>query len=380
MRLILAALALTLACNDRDAGLSPTSSTARSFGPADVSVLFPASPDLWRADLTTTSGPLLPRERFELNARSLVKELEDDAEYEHLRVVSMRFDPCFQRAIGGPCEPQIRLVFQASTDGKTFLDGAVHALYALSRPAFEAAIAALGRLVDTPSEGPLGVHPRLAREGLGGPLGVGLAQIAKDHLGPATLTRVTFMTRTAAPAGQWQFSGFEILGNRDDDPSKADHAKIPIAGIGVTMQNVTRNRRGPDTDLTFDYTVHPLFAEKDGRRGASGLYLAELPLEGRREVHAWALRQESPSSHVPDSTDCASCHVANHIGRRLEDLSPELGRPAVLRHVAINEPNPDNLRAFGYFDTEPQVAQRTANETAAVLSRLAGPKERWFTP
>ncbi|HRE90734.1 MAG TPA: hypothetical protein PK095_16530 [Myxococcota bacterium] len=377
MRLILVALVLTLACNDRGTDAPPMPSSVTRLGPADVSVLFPASAELWRADLATVSGPLLPRERFALNKRSLTKELPDDAEYEALRVVSMRFDPCFQRSVGGPCEPQIRLVFQASPDGKTFLDGAVHALYALPPAAFEAALGTLDKLIDTPAEGPLGVHPRLAREGVGGPLGSGLLRIAKDHLGPATLTRVTFMTRTEAPAGQWQFSGFEILENQDD---ARDHARIPIAGIGATMQNVTRNRRGPDTDVTFDYTVHPLFAEKDGRRGASGLYLAELPLEARSEVHAWALRQESPSSHVPDSTDCASCHVANHVGRHLESLSPELGRPTVPRHIAINEPNPDNLRAFGYFDTEPQVAQRTANETAAVLARLALPKERWFTP
>lgn len=380
MRFILAALALILACNDRAADAPPKPPSVETFGPADVSVLFPASPEMWRADLATVSGPLLPRERFELNARSLTKELEDGVEYEHLRVVSLRFDPCFQRSVGGPCEPQIRLVLQASTDGLTFLDGAVHALYALTPAAFEAAIGALAKLVDGPSDGPLGVHPRLVREGVDGPLGAGLAQIAKTHLGPATLTRVTFMTRTEAPAGQWQFSGFEILENRDDGRSRTNHARIPIAGIGVTMQNVTRNRHVPGSDLVFDYTVHPLFAEKDGRRGASGLYLSELPLAARREVHAWALRQESPNSHVPDTTDCASCHIANHVGRRLEDLSPELGRPAVPRHIAINEPNPDNLRAFGYFDTEPQVAQRTANETAAVLSRLAGPKERWFTP
>jgi hypothetical protein len=379
MRFLLVALVLTLACNDRDRGTNETPMPAKveRLGPADVSILFPASSALWRADLATVSGPLLPRERFALNNRSLVKELPDEVEYESLRVVSMRFDPCFQRSIGGPCEPQIRLVFQASPDGKTFLDGAVHALYALTPAAFEAALGALDQLVDHPAEGPLGVHPRLVREGLEGPFALGLAAIAKEHLGPSTLTRVTFMTRTEAPAGQWQFSGFEILDVQDNGK---DHARIPIAGIGVTMQNVTRNRRGPDTDVTFDYTVHPLFAEKDGRRGASGTYLAELPLDVQRSVHAWALRQESPSSHVPDTTDCASCHIANHVGRHLESLSPELGRPEVPRHIAINEPNPDNLRAFGYFDTEPQVAQRTANETAAVLSRLAGPKERWFTP
>lgn len=348
------------------------------LGPADVSVLFPASLDLWPASMPTASGPLLPKERFALNARSLVKELDDEAEYDALRVVALRFDPCFQRSLGGPCEPQIRLVLQAPDSATSFFDGAVHALYALSPAAFEDALDELVKLVDSASTEPLGVNPRLTRDGVQGPFGAGLARIAHKHLGPATLTRVTFMTRTPTPAGQWQFSGFEILENQDNGK---DARKIPIAGIGVTMQNVTRNRHLPEADHVFDYTVHPLFGDKDGRRGASGIYLAELPLEERRKVHAWATRQESPASHVPDTTDCASCHVANHIGRRLEALSPELlPNDMAARYVARNQNDPDNLRAFGWFGDSPQVAQRTANETAAVLRRLSAPKETWFTP
>jgi len=356
--------------------------SARTIRPQDVSVLFPntSASSLWAASMATSSGPLLPRAAFDLNARSLVREVADDAEYDALRVVGMRFDPCFQRVFGGDCEPQIRLVLQVpdptDPNGSSFADGAVHALYALSEDAFERALTDLKALAAadaTPtSSAPLGVHPTLAQEGVSGPFGRGLARIAAAHLGPATLTRVTFMTRTAASAGQWQFSGFEILDRQDNPSDQLVGTRLPIAGISATMQNVTRDRHTPEADHVFVYTVHPLFAEKDGRVGASGIYLTKATPDEKQRVHAWALRQESATGHLPDTTDCASCHIANHIGRRLEALDPSLplesARPARVSSPA--ESDPDNLRAFGYFGPHPQVSQRTANETAAILHRL----------
>ena len=414
------ALSVVGACSDREpdlyrastvvaqASLSNDSTAKESrLGAADVSVLFPATDGaaLWPASMETTSGPLLPREAFELNGRSLVREVEDSAEYDALRVVGMRFDPCFQHTLGGACEPQVRLVLQvplATDEGSVdFADGAVHALYALTFERFEELVTALTALAaptsaaapdsngNAPSRhAPLGVHPTLEREGVGGPFGSALASIAKAHLGPATLTRVTFMTRTAAVAGQWQFSGFEILDRRDKskeaDPKgqRLEGQRLVIAGVGVTMQNVTRDRHIPEADHIFAYTVHPLFADKSGRLGASGVYLAKASPEERQSVHAWALRQESPSAHLPDTTDCASCHLSNHVGRRVEAVSDDLlfeaNRPD--RVTSPAETDADNLRAFGYFGRHPQVAQRTANETAAVLRRLERPQEQRYQP
>ncbi len=402
------ALVFVGACSGRDSdpGAAPAAaqSAASNVGhpaalplrPHDVSVLFPATDGaaLWPASMPTTSGPLLPREAFDLNGRSLVREVADDAEYDALRVVGMRFDPCFQYSLGGACEPQVRLVLQVplpSTGGSVdFADGAVHALYALTPAAFEAAIAGLVTAVaDTSADAassaatPLDVHPTLLREGIGGPFGRALANVAKTHLGAATLTRITFMTRTSAAAGQWQFSGFEILDGRDNsNPTRLEGERLVIAGVGVTMQNVTRDRHIPEADHIFVYTVHPLFGDKDGRLGASGVYLAKASSDVQQRVHGWALRQESPASHVPDTTDCASCHIANHVGRRLEslvaDLPQEANRPP--RATFPAETDADNLRAFGYFGRHPQVAQRTANETAAVLSRLARPTDRRYLP
>src|SRR5690606_32768403 len=98
----------------------------------------------------------------------------------------------------------------------------------------------------------------------------------------------------------------------------------------------------------------------------------QLDARGRQAVHGWAMRQEDPARHLPDTTDCASCHLGGHVARTLEALEPGLLSAAIAgrrgaRAVGAAEGDADNLRAFGYFGATAHVAQRTANETRAVL-------------
>ncbi len=367
------ALTLLSGCSKHDT--TEERDTAPILRAHDVSVLFPNPADasaealLWRADAPGLGGPLLPEAEFLRNRRSLSKDVDDTLEYQSIRVVAVRFDPCFRQVLGGPCEPQIRLVFQPRDPAGGFFDGAVHALYALSESSWQEVHRGLLRLAslapENATDAPLGVSPVLASRGLQSEYAGELKALVLRFAGPETLVRVTFMTRTDAASGQWEFSGFHSGKARED--GKLDRLEIPGLS-GLTMQNITRER----DPHAFDYVVHPKFIDEAGRKGVSQSALTGLDPASRAEVHAWALRQEDPAIHLPDTTDCASCHVANHIGRHLEGLDPTLvpvGRP--LRALSLAETDIDNLRAFGYFGSLPQVSQRTANETAAVLVTLS---------
>lgn len=331
----------------------------------DVSVLFPdpGADTLWPAALEAHGGPLLPRSEYERLDLSLVREVDDEAEYDALRVVAIRFDPCFRERLDGPCQPQIRLVMQLRDPAGGFFDGAVHALYAVPHTtlgALTAELRALARLAPENAGAPLGVSPALAARGLDSPYARRLKALVTAHAGAASLVRLTFMSRTFSRSGQWQFGGF-ITGA----------GKLPIAGIDATQQNVTRSLSDG-----FEYVVHPPFAEPAGRPGASSSRLARLAPAERAGVHAWALRQIDPETHLPDTTDCVACHVAGHVLARLESLepallTPELAKARARRAVSDVEADPDNLRAFGWFMKSPQVAQRTAEETDAVLAAFA---------
>jgi len=332
----------------------------------DVSVLFPGVAGLWPASLAGRGGPLLPETEFAKVSLSLVREMPEEEEYAALRVVALRFDPCFQGTIGGSCQPQVRLVFQAPDPAGGFFDGAVHALYAIEPARLPEVVVALHDLARLAPENAahttLSVSPVLLARGLDSPYALGLRELVRAHAGAESLVRMTFMTRTQSRSGQWQFGGFEKAG------------KLAIAGLAAheaTQQNVTGSV-GHD----FEYTVRPAFAETAGRVGASGSVLRHSDAGVRADVHAWAVRQEDPAIHLPDTTDCASCHLSGHIARHLEDFDASLVTDAIAaarapREVSLVERDSDNLRAFGWFGKYPMVAQRTANETAVVLRRFA---------
>lgn len=355
-RVIVAASMVASACG------APRAS--RPLGPNDVSVLFPMAPAeaLWPATMPARGGPLLPRAELERVGLSIVREVEDELEHDAMRVVAARFDPCFRSALDGPCQPQIRLVFQVPDPAGGFFDGAVHALYALEAAAWDEVVTELRRLAGlAPENGDatLGVSPVLAAQGPGSLYAQGLRELVAAHAGEGNLVRLTFVTRTFSRSGQWQMGGVVVGGD-----------KLPIAGIDATQQNVTRSIAD-----RFEYVVMPLFAEREGRVGASATALERMEPEARREVHAWAVRQQDPTRHLPDTTDCASCHVSAHVARHLEALDPTLVSPTLAaargpRARGRAEAEPDNLRAFGWFGREPVIAQRTANETAAVLSAI----------
>jgi len=337
---------------------------ARPLGPNDVSVLFPASPSsaLWPASTPARGGALVPRSEYDRIGLSVVREVDADAEHAAMRVVAARFDPCFRASLDAACQPQIRLVLQIPDPAGGFFDGAVHALYALAPAAWDEVVAelrALAALAPENADPVLGPSPALRAQGLDGSYARGLRALVTKHVGPDNLMRLTFVTRTFARSGQWQLGGV-VPGA----------GKLPIAGIDATQQNVTRNM-----NEAFEYVVMPLFAERDGRLAASATEIDRMAGDARRDAHAWATRQQDPAQHVPDTTDCASCHLSGHIADRLEALDPALVTPTLVglrgrRTASLADREPDNLRAFGWFGAHPVVAQRTANETAAVLRAL----------
>ena len=387
-------LALSVACGSSVTPASPTAATplatptpspsplaTRALAVNDVSILFPLGKgELWAASTPArNSEALFPRGAFDLIRLQVIRELQGgDATYAGLRVVSLRVDPCFG---GSPCYPQIRLVLQAlSPDGARALDGAIHALYNL--PADEFAILT-SRLKATATLAPenasvtrLEVSPALVAQGMTGVYGLALRDVVVQTIGASNLAKVTFMTRTQGGGDRWDFGGFNT---RDFQPSGA----FPLAGIdgNVLVQTVRENgqRNGggaPPGGAAYAYTVTPSIL-----RGELNLVLTSTAAqnatstERQRAMDALA-RVENPSLESPDTVDCSACHVANRIRGNLQaayGLTSALSytSPAeTTRLVGGAERDSENLRAFGYFDANPAISQRTANETLKVLAAL----------
>ena len=92
------------------------------------------------------------------------------------------------------------------------------------------------------------------------------------------------------------------------------------------------------------------------------------------------LRVENPLTYVPDAMACAPCHLSTFVtaeasrlhGLKVEDFATQSyqnpSRDLTMRGGART--NVRSMRAFGYFGGEPMIAQRTINDTAAVLDAI----------
>lgn len=337
------------------------------LGRHDVSILLPlpTTGDLpWTAATPGRGGALLPATVFAKVGRSLVREVTEDAEYAALRVVGVRFDPCFQTSLTAACQPQLRLVFQ-TLGAVGANDGAVHALYNLSATQHAEVTARLRELVALAPQNrayaPLGVSPALRAQGMDGAYGTALGELIAAYAGPATLARMTFMTRNQARQGQWEFGGVHVKATAATGFPAA--GPITMVGSTETLQVVSNGGFGG-----FRFNVTPSLADAAGEVGLDGSVIPTLSASAKQTLAAWTAAQNSPVLTVPDTTDCTSCHVAGHVTGALERAAPTLvSVDRGPRVIGAADGMGDNLRAFGYFAEAAQVSIRTANETAAVL-------------
>ena len=360
-----------------------------ALGRHDVSILIPlpTSGDLpWRATTAGRGGALLPRTVFDKIGRSVFSAVDDAQEYDALRVVAVRVDPCFTTALGSACQAQIRLVFQSLSvdraDGTN--DGALHALYNLSADQFADVVSRLRALDADANDAyqPLGISPVLRKQGMSGAYAQALGALIAEYCGPTTLARMTFMTRTNSRQSQWQFGGFHVKAFA----ATGFPAAGPIQIVGTTLTEQVIGNGGFGGGIR--YSINPGVAEAAGRDGGDATTMQSLSATQRKALAAWAVKQEAPLLTVPDTTDCASCHIAGHTSRTLEALDAALVTlDRGPRLIAGAEAVGDNLRAFGYFGSDPVISIRTANETppcfalwrhheAASATRIAPPRAR----
>lgn len=365
-----------------NAAVSPSAATpTRSLATNDVSVLFPLGRgELWTASLPARDGlALLPRSAVDLAGRPVIRELVGpDATYAGLRVVSLRFDPCFE---GNPCYPQVRLVLQGlSATGSTSFDGAFHALYNLTASDFATLTQRLKTLTALAPENAgvtrLEVSPSLLAQGMSGAYANGLRDVVTQSIGGGNLAKLTFMTRAQQGGNRWDFGGFNV---KDFEPLGA----FPIPGLdrGAALQTVNEGgQRGgggpPGGGAAFAFNVNP--ATLGGALApvlSSGSAQNATVAERQRAMDALA-RVENPSLESASTVDCASCHLANRLRGHLETsfgLTSSLsytGTSESTRLIGGAERDNDNLRAFGYFESQPAISQRAANETIVVLAAM----------
>lgn len=307
--------------------------------------------------------------------------------YPSLRVVGIRFDPCFANV--GPitkpesCDNQIRLIFQsiASTkDGGTAIDGAVHAFYRVTRAELTSAIqevVALRKANSTGSLGALAAHPILVKQGMGGAFSVGLAKIIEKYAGAKNLMRFTVF-QSANLQTVWNFSGFDVSGNKLTPmviptlPSKGVTQGF-FAGFAAPMSGGFT----PETTSKDDVALltNPSKAQ------------AATPTQRKAAFDA-SLRIVNPNFHSPNTIDCAGCHVAQDarvlVGEGKLGLSADgnvnafaadpkfVSKTMMKQTTSPTKQQGINVHMMSYRNTNLLIGDRVINETASVLAYVNG--------
>ncbi len=339
---------------------------------------------------TGKGGPLLPQKFWQ--RLPVLNQGENMARtYRNLRVVTVRFDPCFK--VEGECRAQVRLVWQpidqagygsTSLQGLETKDAAVHSFHTLGAAAFQQLMAEYDVLSreagDINRDAPLQVHPLMRQQGLEGRFALGLRRLLLKYCGEANLWRITTMS-TLVGGDKWAFQGFNIVDGEAVD--------IMIPRTGNAVQQSIFVSLLSDHDYT-NGKLSPAPAGEDNlnrmlRDSRTPVINSPDTLLGLGES---VVRIENPDIHSAESMDCVSCHASQVAGSLLFDKQPRLMQnPQIIRQAYRNAPmlrdlpntptRPRVLRALGYFEKFPVVSRRVANETAAAVGQLNRSLPRW---
>lgn len=358
------------------------------FGLNDVSILLPL-PQISEFDLLLNPeiqnklGPLLGQTPYRF-LPILTPLIDHDTNYKYnLKVVAIRFDPCFQEGFTPiACQRHIRLVWQPlhirNNNQVSTVDAAIHTFYKLSEAEWSQLLNDVAQLAVTDKTAPLQVHPVMAREGYTGAYWQQLKSVILKYAGEKTIIRATAMTVRMDRV--WGFQGVDFV-NGSWTQIQIPTLKSPNSPIAKVV-NVAIFFE-PESLLNLrEYRGGITLLESNNKQwfrllSDSAKYAETQSESDIREALTTAYKIENPKFHNPGTVDCASCHIAQTIRFWGNSHRPDMMFSEGYKNSEFNLTNTSNnpwmtnkFRAFGYFDRDVSISQRVINETAEVVKSL----------
>jgi hypothetical protein len=172
----------------------------------------------------------------------------------------------------------------------------------------------------------------------------------------------------------WIFMGFDVVSGKT--------TPVPISRIGRTSQGVIISSSG---FKNFNGRVMPP-PQQDPETvrfiADSVSFRKNMTEKDVKALIGTMYGYENPQKHNPGTLDCVSCHVANSATQWGEvnfpqwDWNADFQAPRYrgagnLSNITRGPLRTNQLRAFGYFQSQPAISQRVINETAAALQILS---------
>lgn len=379
-----------------------SANTQKNYFPLDlndISILFdrPQKDEgnfLIPPTLTGKKGALISSQlssHFEYLVNDLGRSKESD--WKDLRVVGIRIDPCgrLSASANEPCRKMIRVVWQPFDEkNNKFYDAAAHTFYELSTREFSALVNDVKKykkenllLGVSTFRKPLFIHPAFKSQKTRSQFRQNIQNLLSTYCGEKNHVRLTLMKLVTSNLW-WRFSGM----NKTKDN---EWVEIQIAG------------QNPARTFTQDF-FNELLLDK---LGMSGVILPVLThqkdnlsvfIRGPKlrtdpvgiELLTKSIqtinRINNPKVYHSENLDCVQCHIVQSVHQWMEDQDLKLVQkydtsqdrytPDFLsginyrkRKVNLTQKRSHNksLRAFGYFEDQPSISQRTINESIELL-------------
>jgi hypothetical protein len=389
MKIPWTSLLLPLLVGSSHCGAADVAPSQPLLGLNQVSVLLPLPkpselPLLLQPTDRGAHGELLPS--FALPAPALVQNEDRATTIANLRLIGIRIDPCYPNLFTtqlASCQRTLHLVWQplVPSDGNTLTtaDAAIHTLHRLSDSDFQQFLDSYLQL-DAPFPVdrtlPLGVHPQIAQQTLGGSYWRALRQLLLRSVGADNLDRMTYFAVRAVISEKYQGQGWLLSG------AEFNGGQISLVAVATTSDSEQHfgNNTAPgpklDTVDSFvgDFIPRTRFSDALLPIVGDSAQAATAPLSDIQAAVEVALQIEDPRRNTLDTVDCVSCHVATPARiwaqqHRQIDSSKSPNRytnPSFdlsLRSETSNRTN--SLRGFGYYESLVAISQRTVNDTAA---------------
>lgn len=378
----------------------------------DVAYLFPlpqngesSAPGLLRPQDAGREGELLPYEDF-IKIPTLLNGGKGNPSLwaTALRLVGARIDPC-PTGVSDRCAPEIRLVWQPVEEDMgsgawVARDAAVHSFYRLSQEGFQQLAADLWQLkmtnldkgIDTDGK-PLDIHPAFSQQIGAADFQIRLQEILLEYCGANNLSSLAF-TSLLTPRQWWRFGKLQI--DRPGHWVSVDIPRLeaPLEDIFNVAIDDIHNPRGEEADAVFNVLPED-YPEADNllpliNKGYRSNDDKDYPIF-RAKLDALA-RFDNPRQSNAETLDCAGCHYAEAARSYALRRFPALSEHRSADRYANPEPESFNLanttsasqgtrvvRAFGFFERQPCISQRTihdAAQSAHWLNTSAPPSSR----
>ncbi len=270
-------------------------------------------------------------------------------DYARMRAIGFRIDPCFRFVATDRCQAQLRVVWQAFSDGIAD-DVAMHTFHRIESLADFKSLLDSSRALDRSSnvqDSP--VHPHFLKYGMVEIRGQRFLQTIRRLVAAYPAHEVAVQTLEDDTSIHWGFQHFKMMEGQST-------GQLIIQKIQALKQTFKNWARPIDFVSVLVPHISPIFGNLEFFKNSVGVLPTMTVSQRRQFVRQVGRVLDANQEPFHGEIDCVSCHIAPAVRDVLENRA---------------ERSTVRLRMLGYHRNQPVISDRVRSETDRILRRYS---------